>query len=230
MVRLVGSGHVAIVEDRLEASRTEPDDPQDPMLISAMTDIRQARRPPLAGDWVRGRGQRTVDAYLATLDAKGYVRTERRKILGLTMYTRWYVVDAERQGRARARLDEVAYGAWVDVDVDVEAGADAHSNATPALGLAGAALAGLVGAIGLGRELYPGPANEAARERLASVGRLGGIPGLATHLAGDAMLRAVRQATDIALHVALDAALDASHTATDMTIHHGGHGGAIGHH
>lgn len=50
LVRLAASGRVAIVDDRLEAPHVDSDSLEDPMLINALTDIRQAKRAPMAGD------------------------------------------------------------------------------------------------------------------------------------------------------------------------------------
>jgi hypothetical protein len=216
LVRLVASGLVELVDGRIVAVSPEPAAPNDRMLIAALDSIRKNKMPPRVDAWVSGRGQRIVDAYLGALDAAGTIRTERRKMLGLTVATRWYVVDEARQSQARARLDEIAQADGIDEDGE---GTSSPEQAT---------LAGLVGAIGLGKKLYPGPAGAAACERLAAAGRLDAMPGVAARVAGDAAFRAIRQAVDTAIHIAVDSALH----ATDSAVHHSSHdgGGAVGGH
>lgn len=212
LVRLVASGRIELVDGRILVVPSRETEPDDPMLANALDSLRRASSPRVAA-WVGGRGQGVVDAYLKSLDAAGVIRTERRRMLGLTLATRWYVLDAERQSQARARLDEVARGARI--------GEDGEALCSPEQ----ATLGGLVGAIGLGRELYPGPEGAAARERLAEVGRVGGMPGVAARVAGDAALRAIREAVDVAMHIAIDAAVAA---AQEAAVHHAAHGGSVG--
>lgn len=234
LVRLAASGRVEIVDGRITAGEAGPSELADPLLAAALADIRGSKQQPPAGAWVAGRPQRVVDAYLAALDAAGIVRTERRRMLGLTLATRWYVVDAPRQEQARARLDQIALadraqtGAgtggepWNETAVMSDGGGDGGGEAG-----AQAALCGLVTAIGLDRELYPGPESEPARARLAAAGRRNGLFDLAAQAAGNAVLRAAQEAIEVALHAAVEASTDA---ATGAVLHAGHHGSSFGGH
>lgn len=255
LVRLVESGLIDIVDGLLVVAEADgqpaptgdgpADQPADPMLRAAFEDIKNAKRPPQAGKWVAARPQRVVDAYLARLDAAGAVRTVRRRMLGLTVSTRWYVVDQDRQAAVRARLDEIALRDPSVAGHGQDPAGGAAGDAAHLAALAGvdggeerngpdlerAALAGLVNAIGLAKELYRGSGGQAACERLAAAGRLEALSGLATHLAGDAILRAIQQANEIALHSAIEASIDAAHAATAHHAATGGvHAGGGGHH
>lgn len=210
LVRLVASGRIDLVDGPITVAGTAEPDPADPLLANALDSIRRAGAPPRVDAWVSGRGQGTVDAYLASLDAAGVIRAERRRILGLTLFTRWYMVDAERLRQARARLDEVAQESRIDEDREARCSPEQ------------ATLGGLVAAIGLGAELYPGPEGAAARERLVAVGRADGMPGVAARVAGDAALRAIREAVDVAMHITIDASIEAAHAATAQDAAHAG--------
>ncbi|WP_034262721.1 GOLPH3/VPS74 family protein [Actinospica robiniae] len=217
LVRLAAAGRIDLVDGRIEVLAAAESDPGDEMLRVALDSIRRAEAAPRVEAWVSGRGQGIVDAYLASLDAAGVIRTERRRMLGLTLATRWYVSDSERQRLARARLDEIAQDGGIDEN--------GEALCTPEQ----AALGGLVGAIGLGAELYPGPEGAAARERLVAVGRFDGMPGVAAQVAGAAALQAIREAVDAAMHITIDAAI---HAAEAATAHHAAHSVTVsgGHH
>lgn len=219
LVRLVAARKVELLDQRIAV--VDPSPPDDPFLAAALADLRGAKRPPRAKEWVAKRGQSLVDAYLAHLTAAGVLRAERRKILGLIASTRWYVVDAVRQAAARARLDEIARGSG---PVDT----------------AQAAFSGLVHAVQLDRVLYPGAENKALRDRLKQAARnAGSMDGDSVSASEaavtDAVVRASQEAVqasiDAAVHASIQASIDAAVSASTSAAHHAGHsGGAVGGH
>ena len=220
LVRLVAARRIDLVDKRITV--VDPSPPQDPFLAAALADIRGAKRPPRATDWVAKRGQSLVDAYLAQLTAAGTIRAERRRLLGLFPTTRWYIVDAARQSAVRARLDEIARG---NGPVDT----------------AQAAFAGLVHSVQLDRAIYPGPGGRVARDRLKQAATQAGgagtglpsAPETAMQAAAEAVIAASRAAAsiDAAVQASIQASIDAAVSASTSAAHHGGHsGGATGGH
>lgn len=227
LVRLVAARKIDLVDKRIAV--VDPTAPQDPFLAAALADIRGAKRPPRATDWVAKRGQSLVDAYLAQLTAAGTIRAERRKVLGLIPTTRWYIVDAARQAAVRARLDEIAYGSG-----PVE---------TAPIDTAQAALGGLVHSVQLDRVLYPGPDGRVARDRLEQAAKRAGsaeadrasTPETAMQAAAEAVIvasqAAVQASINAAVQASIQASIDAAVSASTSAAHHGGHsGGAVGGH
>jgi len=222
LVRLVAARKIDLVDKRIAV--VDPIPPHDPFLAAALADIRGAKRPPRATEWVAKRGLSLVDAYLAQLTAAGTIRAERRKVLGLIPTTRWYIVDAARQAAVRARLDEIARGSG---PVDT----------------AQAALGGLVHSVQLDRALYPGPDGRVARDRLEQAAKQAGgagtglasAPGTAMQAAAEAVIvasqAAVQASIDAAVQASIQASIDAAVSASTSAAHHGGHsGGAVGGH
>jgi hypothetical protein len=252
LVRLAASRRIEVAADRiviLDRAATG-----DAELDAALLSITGARRPPRAENWV-GLPRRGIrNAYLERLTAAGVLRAEPSAVLGIRRYR---ILEPERVGRARARLDAIA------------------QSAGPGLDVSQTAFGGLACAIDLDNVLYPGRAGRPLRARLAQIGQAETISGAraagvgsggtaakavdgALEVAGDAALEtatdaaaqagtsvatsaAVHAATSAAVHAATSAAINGAHTAgghsdngqlagLHQTGDHGGHpGGAGGH-
>jgi hypothetical protein len=221
LVRLVAGEQVAIVKRRIVRLAAPP--PTDRNLVAACESIHGS---PTAKGWVSRRREKIVDSYLRQLEAKGVLRSEKRKVLGLFAATDWFVVDRRRPGEVRRRLDEIVAGSG------------------PA-GLDERAFAGLAYAAGLGNRLYRGRAGKGQRQRLKQIARprRAGLrfrqhghevrePTLtATSAAVDASRGAaidaavettIDQAVEAAVNAAIHAAIDAGHSGGHDG---GGHGG-----
>jgi hypothetical protein len=212
LVRLAAERRVDVVKDRIhvlsQASTGEA------LLDAALADIQRSKRPPRARDWVARERRGLVHAYLDELAARGVIRADRHKALGIFNVTRWTVLDPARAAEARARLDAVA-------------------RSTGPVDSAQSALGGLVHAIGLDALIYPrngGPACEIARKRLKQIARRDQA---ATAVHSAAQQAAVEASIDAAVDASVRAAVDASvHAAVDASVHaahHAAHdGGAAG--
>jgi hypothetical protein len=234
LVRLAAARRIDVVKKRIVV--IDPTPTGDPLLDAALGGIVRSRRPPYAKSWVSHASTSLPAAYLDRLAASGVVRKEHRNILMVTV-TRWFAADIVRGTAARARVDEVAYSQG---PVDS----------------AQAALGGLVYAVGLAKDLYPGFKGHAARERLHRISRqdpsvsavraavadasraaVDSATDAATRASMDAAVRAstdaaVRASVDAAVHAAIAASVSASVDAAHAAAAHSGHdgGGGSGHH
>jgi hypothetical protein len=191
LVSLAAAGRVGITGGRITVLDRRPTGDEE--LDSAVRSIADARWRPRAGGWV-GRPRRGIRAaYLNRLAQAGAVSMGHSAVLH---QPRWQVTDSERLGAARQRLDVIARSKG---PVTVEQ----------------RAYAGLVHATGLGKVVYPGWADRAARARLRDVaaGRAG-PPDLTG--SGDAATAAIR-ATEHAAKAAGRAAIQASTAAGPPT-------------
>jgi hypothetical protein len=216
LVRLAAARRVDVVKGRIVVLDASPTG--DPLLDAALASMARSRRAPHAKSWVSN-SRISPEAYLEGLARGGVVRKELHKALKLFPTTRWSVVDLARYSAARSRLDAVALSQ------------DPVDSAQAALG-------GLVHAVELDQQLYPGKEGHAARDRLKRIARrdpsvrsVEAAVRNASHDAGDAASdaathAAVRASVDAAVHASIDAA---HHAASDAG-HHGGGGGGGGHH
>lgn len=122
----------------------------DPDLDAALARLAAASRPPWLINWVFTPRPGIVDSYLARLAATGVVSRQ-----GGARLARWLIVDGSRLSAVRARLDAVAL--------------DSRQGNTAQLDSAQLALAGLVDATRLSRDLYPGRGNRAVRRHLGQI-------------------------------------------------------------
>jgi hypothetical protein len=224
LVRLAAARRVDIARGRVVILDAAPTG--DQLLDEALASMTGRWREPTAKAWVARNRPGLVDRYLARAEAAGFIRADRRTVLGFIPMTRWLVLDTGRAEQARARLAAVAESTG---PVDTEQ----------------AALAGLASAIDVTRVVFPGLAGVAVRKRLRQAARREpGAADVTTAVAGagdagaqatDAATRAamdaaVRAATDAAVGAAIDAATQATVAAADGAGPHGGHGGAGGGH
>jgi len=117
----------------------------DQDLDAALAALATARRPPRPSNWVSHARRSITESYLQRLAAAGSVQRQKGALV-----TKWPIVDGSRPSAARAKVDAVALG-------------------SSQFDAAEAALAGLVSAIGLSSQLYPGWGNRAVRRRLREI-------------------------------------------------------------
>jgi hypothetical protein len=145
LVRLAAAGRVDLVYERILVGDAR--ETGDPLLDDALADMRRRGETLSAEEWVARARPGLRERYLRSLEAKGVVRIETHRALGLFRVSRWYVVDDARARQARARLDEVAASSGAPTPEQV-------------------AFAGLVHAAGLDTALYAAGSGAAARARL----------------------------------------------------------------
>lgn len=216
LVRLAAIRRVDVVKGRIVV--LDPSPTGDPLLDTALAGIARSRRAPHAKQWVSNARTTLPEAYLDGLARRGVVRREQRKALGLFTTTRWFVVDLAQYSAARGRLDAVALSQG-----PVDSGQ--------------AALGGLVHAVALDHQLYPGRDGHAARDRLKRIARRDPSVRSVQAAVRDASRAAVDAATDAATDAAVHAAIESAvHASVDAAHHaaadagHGGGGGGGGHH
>ena len=203
LVRLAAERRVDVVDGRIEVLDRTPTG--DVLLDAAFLHIQRAKRAPRAKSWVAQLRPHLVGAYLKQLIARGVVRADRRRALGIFTTTRWTVIDSARAADARARLDEVARSSGT---------ADAAQSA----------LGGLVHAIGLDAVIYPrseGEASKSARRRLKEIAQRDAVS-KAIHTAAE------RAAVDASIDAAVSASIHSAVTASVHAAHHASHDGGAG--
>lgn len=142
---LAAAGRIDIANGRVVVTDATGATTGDQDLDAALAALAAARRPPRPSNWVGHARRNITESYLERLAAAGSVQRQRGALL-----TKWPIVDGSRPSAARARVDAVALG-YGQFDA------------------AEAALAGLVSAIGLSSQLYPGWGNRAVRRRLREI-------------------------------------------------------------
>jgi len=145
LAALAAAGRIDISNGRIVVTDGTGVATGDEDLDAALAALATARRPPRPSNWVSHARRNITERYLARLAAAGSVQRQKGALV-----TRWPIVDGSRPSAARAKVDAVALGAG-------------HFDA------AEAALAGLISAIGLSSQLYPGWGNRAVRRRLREI-------------------------------------------------------------
>ena len=145
LAALAAAGRIDISNGRIVVTDGTGVATGDEDLDAALAALATARRPPRPSNWVSHARRNITERYLERLAAAGSVQRQKGALV-----TRWPIVDGSRPSAARAKVDAVALGAGQ-------------------FDAAEAALAGLISAIGLSSQLYPGWANRAVRRRLREI-------------------------------------------------------------
>lgn len=135
LVQLAARGSVDVGDGQITVLDSSP--PGDPLLDDALASMTAGAAVPSVRVWVGLNRPGLVGRHMAALMAAGTIRERPRKAAGLFPVMRLEVTGPARLEQARARLDAVASG-------------------TAGTGPEQAALAGLVGAVGLDTVLYRG--------------------------------------------------------------------------
>jgi hypothetical protein len=145
LAALAAAGRIGISNGRIVATGAIGASTGNQDLDAALVALVAARRPPRPSTWVSHARKNITESYLERLAAAGAVQRQKGALV-----TKWPIVDGSRPSAARAKVDAVALGSGQ-------------------FDAAEAALAGLVSAIGLSTQLYPGWGNRAVRRRLREI-------------------------------------------------------------
>ena len=145
LAALAAAGRIDISNGRIVVTDGTGVATGDEDLDAALAALSTARRPPRPSNWVSHARRNITERYLERLAAAGSVQRQKGALV-----TKWPIVDGSRPSAARAKVDAVALGAGQ-------------------FDAAEAALAGLISAIGLSSQLYPGWGNRAVRRRLREI-------------------------------------------------------------
>jgi len=145
LAALAAAGRIDISNGRIVVTDGTGVATGDEDLDAALAALATARRPPRPSNWVSHARRNITERYLERLAAAGSVQRQKGALV-----TKWPIVDGSRPSAARAKVDAVALGAGQ-------------------FDAAEAALAGLISAIGLSSQLYPGWGNRAVRRRLREI-------------------------------------------------------------
>jgi hypothetical protein len=201
LVRLAAAGRVELVYGRILVGDAR--ETGDPLLDDALDDMRRRGQTLSAEEWIARARPGLRQRYLSSLEARGVVRVETHRALGLFRFSRWYIVDDARAGAARARLDQVAASTGTPTPEQV-------------------AFAGLVHAAGLDAALYPAGSGAAARARLRQLANRRQSPEPAANPQDTTMYWSL----DAVVHACIKAAgPDSGHGSNhgSSTAHHNGH-------
>jgi hypothetical protein len=148
MLDLSLRGRVEVSEKDLVV--VDPAPTGEPVLDAALAEVAGARRPKPPKSWLGGLGRAARPATLDRLVERGVLARDERKALGLFSYTRYPEADGGPEQRVRQRLhDAVVVGTTPDART--------------------AALASLVKALGMRREVFPDADRRATDRRLAEL-------------------------------------------------------------
>src|SRR5215469_855648 len=145
LAALAAVGRIGLSDRRIVVTDATGLSTGDQDLDAALAALVAARRPPRPSTWVGHSRRKITESYLERLATAGAVQRQKGALV-----TRWPIVDGSRWSAARAKVDAVALGSGQ-------------------FDAAEAALAGLVSAIGLSSQLYPGWGNRAVRRRLREI-------------------------------------------------------------
>ncbi|MFD3920878.1 GPP34 family phosphoprotein [Streptomyces sp. NPDC058595] len=107
LVELVLAGRVEVDDDQVTVRDAAPLD--DPTLDAALADIsgQEKRKPRKTKEWIEHLKKGAVAGTTGSLVAKGLIREEKKKVLGLFPVRRYPEADGSVESALRQRLDEV---------------------------------------------------------------------------------------------------------------------------